>query len=951
MTERLCLLLLIVLTGAFLLPSPLHAIPAGGGSIAYFFRHTEQDSSALPTLTTDDSLLRLDLYQTVPGYGRLFTSLDQTWSDSSDEGSTSSLSRYQVGIEGFRAGSRLYSLTAGDTSFRFTNLIENFAGPFSSLLALRPPVIITFQQEPSRFTNTTYGDVNIRGALLESSGSRDRLILLGGRLTLPEGFQGNTFTVLDETVYGALWGRHWSSRLHFGAGLLRTTNQPLDNGGPTVDNTILLLDGSYRINRAVKLVGEVKENLFSRESGGDVSGMALKAGSLITLPRTTLEFNYRRIDPDFIFVRESLQTERDVEGVYGSFEYRPRTDVTLYSTLDWNRNNLDNRQDVADITSLSLLLGGYLFNPAYPTLSLRFSLTDRATSGGGALSSDSTTYTGYAEVSRPLPLATPYLRLAVQRQDEGDDADQTSTDSGSILIGARTYRKGVSLYLEGEHQLKKFEDGGTTDGNRIRGGLSTTLFNRLSLYLDGEYANTRDNNADTRNETVSSGVGASISLPDGYLLAGDFRYAQSDLTTQTTTTSSGLQASITLIKRFGWGSQPVYRGSQPGVAGPLTETGEIEGYVFQDLNRNNQREPDEPSVSGIAVLLEDGSTIRSDQGGRYRFSSVAAGIHQVRINERELPASFNLMGPPLHRVEVALRQKIIVDFPLIVSGSLRGRVLSDVNGNGIADEGDVGVADVLVYLRGTQVNGFTDADGVFAFENLAPGSYETVMDTANLPEGMSAVAAEAQQTEVRSGQETGDVLFLLAPQKREVVRKVFGQKAAEPSPPALTGVAGGSAASAAETPRKEPRPERPAQGTAKEKAPKAPMMTTQLQEPPSVENRVVLTLHFDSDSARFASPDDAAVIQTAAQLLLADPSLKATIEGHCDLRGSTAHNTRLGKRRAQAVAKGLMAAGVERQRIGKINGFGKSRPLCTDDDEACHRQNRRSHIKIILTPP
>jgi peptidoglycan-associated lipoprotein len=948
-----------------LLPFSAYAFPAGGGSISYFLRHSEQEFSSLPTLKTDESLLRLDLFQVVPGYGRLFTSVDQTWSDTVDMGSTNSLSRYQFGIEGFRAGSRLYSLTGGDTVFRFTNLVESFSGPFTSILSIAPPIIITFQTDPSRFTNATYGDVNIRGALLESSGSKDRLILLGGRLSIPSGFQGNTFTVLDETLYGGLWGRQWSDRLRIGAGLLQTTRQPIDNGAETVDNTIFLLDGSYRLSPAVRLVGELKENIFSRDSGGDGSGMALKAGSFITLPRTTLEFNYRRTDPDFVFVRETLQTERDTEGIYASAEYKPRADTTLYTTVDWNRNNLDNRQTIADITSLSILLGGYLFNPAYPTLSLRLSLTDRSSRGGETTPSDTTSYAAYGEVSRPFPLATPYLRFTAQRQEEKGGSSQPSNDSGSLLLGARTYQRGVSVYLEGEQQLKKTDGGDTTDGSRIRGGLSTTLFSRLNLYLDGEYATTRDNTAGTRTDTISTGAGATLTLPGGYLLAGDIRYAESDLDAQTASQSSNLQASLTFIKRFGWGAQPSYRGGQLGTSGQLVETGEIEGFVYQDLNRNGQKDPGEPGVAGMTVLLEDGSTTRSDPQGRYRFPSATAGIHQVRFSERELPASFNLLAQPLQRVEVGLRQTVAVHFPLIVSGSITGRVLSDVNGNGIADEGDVGVPDVLVYLRGTQTNGFTDPEGVFAFENLPPASYEAVMDTANLPEGMTAVSPESQQIEVTSAKETSGVLFLLAQQKREVVRKVFGQKTAQSEPAAavIQESAPLKAEKTAQTPRKN--------SGAKKKKPAAKVKTAPVAPPavspepaaavtgeavaattkgPQTEETLVLTIHFDSDSTRFSSKADTATIHTAAQLLLADPLLAAAIEGHCDQRGSDAHNARLGKKRAEAVAQALIASGVEKKRIEKITGFGKTRPLCTEPEEACHRQNRRSHIRIILVP-
>jgi len=72
-------------------------------------------------------------------------------------------------------------------------------------------------------------------------------------------------------------------------------------------------------------------------------------------------------------------------------------------------------------------------------------------------------------------------------------------------------------------------------------------------------------------------------------------------------------------------------------------------------------------------------------------------------------------------------------------------------------------------------------------------------------------------------------------------------------------------------------------------------------------------------------------------------SIRFTIEGHCDERGSTEYNLALGDNRAGAVRTALIQAGIAADRIRTIS-YGKERPFCTESNEACWQQNRRGHF-------
>jgi peptidoglycan-associated lipoprotein len=100
--------------------------------------------------------------------------------------------------------------------------------------------------------------------------------------------------------------------------------------------------------------------------------------------------------------------------------------------------------------------------------------------------------------------------------------------------------------------------------------------------------------------------------------------------------------------------------------------------------------------------------------------------------------------------------------------------------------------------------------------------------------------------------------------------------------------------------------------------------------------------YFDLDKADIRADARAALTKTA-EFLRNYPSIKVTIEGHCDERGSTEYNLGLGDRRASAVKQFLVSSGVSADRLNTVS-FGKEKPFCTESNEACWSQNRRGHF-------
>ena len=105
------------------------------------------------------------------------------------------------------------------------------------------------------------------------------------------------------------------------------------------------------------------------------------------------------------------------------------------------------------------------------------------------------------------------------------------------------------------------------------------------------------------------------------------------------------------------------------------------------------------------------------------------------------------------------------------------------------------------------------------------------------------------------------------------------------------------------------------------------------------------TVHFAYDSYD-VEESDKSLLQRQASWLAQYPSVRVTIEGHADERGTREYNLALGARRANAVKEYLVSIGVSSARVDTIS-YGKERPICSSSDEGCWAQNRRGVTTVV----
>jgi peptidoglycan-associated lipoprotein len=86
------------------------------------------------------------------------------------------------------------------------------------------------------------------------------------------------------------------------------------------------------------------------------------------------------------------------------------------------------------------------------------------------------------------------------------------------------------------------------------------------------------------------------------------------------------------------------------------------------------------------------------------------------------------------------------------------------------------------------------------------------------------------------------------------------------------------------------------------------------------------------------------VVEAHGKYLASALTLKVSIEGNADERGSREYNLALGQKRAQAVVQSLKLLGANDEQLEAVS-YGEERPKATGHDEAAWAENRRADIR------
>jgi OOP family OmpA-OmpF porin len=138
---------------------------------------------------------------------------------------------------------------------------------------------------------------------------------------------------------------------------------------------------------------------------------------------------------------------------------------------------------------------------------------------------------------------------------------------------------------------------------------------------------------------------------------------------------------------------------------------------------------------------------------------------------------------------------------------------------------------------------------------------------------------------------------------------------------------------------------KPAPQVAEAPPPAPPAPAPPPPEPPVKKKVVLRGVNFDFDSAAIRA-DARPVLDEAIQILQQEPNIIVVAEGHTDAMGTDEYNLQLSRDRASAVAGYLAVGGIPASRL-RIQGFGESRPVATNETEDGRAQNRRVELRVM----
>src|SRR3989338_716732 len=113
----------------------------------------------------------------------------------------------------------------------------------------------------------------------------------------------------------------------------------------------------------------------------------------------------------------------------------------------------------------------------------------------------------------------------------------------------------------------------------------------------------------------------------------------------------------------------------------------------------------------------------------------------------------------------------------------------------------------------------------------------------------------------------------------------------------------------------------------------------------SLEGLSPIFFEYDSYSLRGAALE---TLNENAQYLKTHNDLEVLVAGYCDERGTVEYNLALGQKRSKEVREYYIRLGVNGKAVATIS-YGKESPFCSDSNESCWSQNRRSETRIRVS--
>ena len=204
-------------------------------------------------------------------------------------------------------------------------------------------------------------------------------------------------------------------------------------------------------------------------------------------------------------------------------------------------------------------------------------------------------------------------------------------------------------------------------------------------------------------------------------------------------------------------------------AGEAQSFAAARGRVYQDVDGNGQYDvgTDKPQPQ-VKVRVDGNRYVETDVNGLFNFEALRSGSHQIYIDLLSVRADLTIVDAGTRELELKGGKTADVEFRLVRTGRISGRVFFDKDGNGKMDQGELPLGDVRIVTASGR-DTLTDSDGYFTIADLAPGEHTVSVDEKTIPE-KTVAGAKPITVRVFAGRETSDIVLTAVERPAEVKR-------------------------------------------------------------------------------------------------------------------------------------------------------------------------------------
>jgi hypothetical protein len=636
----------------------------------------------------------------------------------------------------------------------------------------------------SPFTNLFVPEINARGIQVEAGDTRQAYSFFYGTETLLAGPRIPFRIGIPQTVLGASMRRTFG-RLETGVRILRLANSPRDSrdnfsfpaGRDFSSAGNLTVYSAYTFSDHLRWYGEATAGRARSADGLPPSQpFSYFFGPAWESPRLTVRVNYANLTRSYFPLAGYWIGDR--KGPFGEIRIRPIHRIELFGSA----NRYETASKVTDnlpfLRSAGASAGLSVDLPLKWNASAQLSTTDfHSTDPAAESAQHSSNREWSAMLSRRIgPHTLRFTERDMRLIANGTAGRQRSTeieDSFQIRhmavgAGARAQQSAgpdrrTGVYVHGFAQLNLgrlsasgFLEGGKDLANHTVFATSATRSTVVTASL--RVTRRWSMQAEAFRSRLISEINA-----ENLFVQGNQNLMLNPVLSQFNQWSFLFRVSRTLS----WGAPMPATGLDQFTTQRLPITGMIEGAVYILTSGGRQPAP------AVAIMLESGRSVMTDQQGRYRLTDVPEGAHAASIDLERLPAEFN--PGPITRIPVTIGARKIAraDFDLYSLTGFSGQVSASQGSNFENLDG------IVVRLEPGGRYTTTERDGRFAFYNLPEGAYEVHVAGETLPAEARLKESGAAAVVIGAGRTPQPVRFEIERQRpaekpvRRVIEKVM----------------------------------------------------------------------------------------------------------------------------------------------------------------------------------